>query len=436
MLDDPRNFIHVRRRQILDGGLIEEIVFSNFLMRPCDVEVVVWFDADFADVFEVRGARRAKRGEARKARVEGASAALAYKGLCGTRFETLISFAPAPTELAEDHAVFELSLAPDRSVTVEVRISPAIDGVASSRPGLSFARSVELRNGEILMLRASSTRYECDNALLTEVLEQSMLDLHAMRVEFGGHAIVGAGIPWFCAPFGRDALLTAYEALTLNPDFATEALRTLAAYQGKKVDPVTEEEPGKIFHEFRFGEMARCGEIPHGPYYGSIDATPLFVIVADAVHRFAADDAFLQELRPAVSAALAWIDVRSEEGSKLVRYRRESPRGLVNQGWKDSLSGVSFPDGRRAEPPIALVEVQGYCADAYARGARIFRCLGEDGLAATYDARAEGMRALINRVFWMDEANRYAYAIDGRDRVVPTVVSNIGHLLWSRVVPP
>jgi glycogen debranching enzyme len=436
LLEDPSNFLHIRRRQILDGGLIEEIVFTNFLMRTCEVEVAIRFGADFADVFEVRGAKRAKRGTTRRPRVEGASVVLGYTGLCGRTYETMVSFGTAPSELTSDHAVFELSLPPDQSTTIEVRVAPVIDGVTRSRPGLPFGRSAEMRANEAQAFRAGSTRYVCDNGVLQGVLDQSVSDLHALRVEFDRHSIVGAGIPWFCAPFGRDSLITAYEALTLNPDFATETLRTLAAYQGKRHDSMTEEEPGKIFHELRFGEMARSGEIPHRPYYGSIDATPLFVVVADALHRFAGDVAFLRELRPAIEAALGWIDTRSECATKLVRYEKLSPNGLQNQGWKDSGSGVSFPDGRRAEAPIALVEVQGYCADAYARGARIFKSLGEEELARTYEARAASMRELLNRAFWMAEANRYAYAIDGRDRVLPTVVSNIGHLLWSRVAPP
>ncbi len=436
LLEDPSNFLHVRRRQILDGGLIEEVVFTNFLTRACDIEVIVRFGADFADVFEVRGAKRAKRGVLRRARVEGASVVLGYSGLCGRTYETIVSFGVAPSELTSDHAVFELNLSPNKSKTIEVRVAPVIDGVTRSRPGLPFGRSAEMRANEAQMFRAGSTRYVCDNGLLQDVLDQSVADLHALRVEFDRHTIVGAGIPWFCAPFGRDALITAYEALTLNPDFATETLRTLAAFQGKKTDPTTEEEPGKIFHELRFGEMARSGEIPHRPYYGSIDSTPLFVIVAEAQHRFAGDTAFLRELRPSVEAALAWIDARSEGATKFVRYERSSPQGLLNQGWKDSSAGVSFPDGRRAEPPIALVEVQGYCADAYARGARIFRYLGDEVLGRVYEERAASMRELVNRSFWMAEANRYAFAIDGRDRVLPTVVSNIGHLLWSRVAPP
>jgi glycogen debranching enzyme len=436
LLEDPSNFLHVRRRQILDGGLIEEIVFTNFLTRACDIEVVVRFGADFADVFEVRGARRAKRGAARRPRVEGSSVVLGYTGLDGRTYETVVSFGVPPTELADDHAVFELNLPPDSSTAIDVRVAPVVDGVTLSRPGLPFNRSADMRANDVQGFLAGSTRYVCDSGMLQDVFDQAAADLHALRVEFDRHTIVGAGIPWFCAPFGRDALITAYEALTLNPDFATESLRTLAALQGKKFNPDTEEEPGKIFHELRFGEMARAGEIPHSPYYGSIDSTPLFVIVAEALHRFAGDMAFLRELRPSLEAALGWIDARSEGATKFVRYEKQSPNGLQNQGWKDSRAGVSFPDGRRAEPPIALVEVQGYCADAYARGAELFRALGEEALARVYEERAANMRELINRAFWMAEANRYAYAIDGRERVLPTVVSNIGHLLWSRVAPP
>jgi glycogen debranching enzyme len=436
LLEDPKNFVHIRRRQILDGGFIEELVFTNFLMRACDIDVVLHFAADFADIFEVRGAQRPKRGVVHKPRVEGSSVVLTYDGLCGTRYETIVSFGSPPTELGENHAVFELSLPADRVTTIETRVTPVHNGVTRSRPGLPFSRRSDMLSNEAQLFRVSSTRYACDDGLLQEVLDQSVADLHALRVRFDHHAIVGAGIPWFCAPFGRDALIASYEALTLTPDFATEALRTLAAFQGKKFDTMTEEEPGKIFHELRFGEMARCHEIPHSPYYGSIDATPLFVIVAEATHRFAADGAFLRELRPAIVAALDWIDVRSEQGTKLVRYQRVSPQGLENQAWKDSRSGVSFPDGRRAEPPIAVVEVQGYCVDAYDRGARIFEHLGEPELAAKYTERAASMRELVNRVFWMSEANRYAYAVDGRDRLLPTVVSNVGHLLWSRVAPP
>jgi len=435
LLEDPTNFLHIRRRQLLDDGLVEEIVFSNFLMRATEIQVVMRFGADFADVFEVRGAHRPKRGAVRRARVEANSVLLPYQGLCGTTFETLVSFSIAPTQLEEDHAIFDLSLAPDRTTTIEVRVAPTRSTPSRTRD-LPFTRRAEDVSAETATFRARSTRYTCDDGLLQETLDQAVSDLHDLRIQHGRNTIIGAGIPWFCAPFGRDALIASYEALTLNPEFAIETLRTLAAYQGQKDDPVTEEEPGKIFHELRFGEMVRCNEIPHSPYYGSIDATPLFVIVAEAASRYASDDSFLHELRPAVLAALRWIDTRSHSGTQLVRYQRTSQRGLENQGWKDSRAGVSFPDGRRAEPPIALVEVQGYCADAYERGARILEWLGDPERAKEYRERAAAMRDLLNRTFWMEEANRYAFAVDGRDRLVPTAVSNAGHILWSRAAPP
>lgn len=436
MLDDPMNYFHIRRRQMLDGGLIEEIVLTNFLMRTCEFQLTLRFAADFADIFEVRGAQRPKRGTLHPPRIEGSSVVLSYTGLCGTRYETLLSFGLVPSELTDDRAVFDMSLPRDRSTSLEVRVLPVVAAATRSRPGLPFVRRADWLANEEQMFRAGSTKYTCDDGVLQSVLDQAISDLHALRVQFDHHTIVGAGIPWFCAPFGRDSLITSYEALTLNPDFATDTLRTLAAFQGKKFDAVTEEEPGKIFHELRFGEMARCREIPHSPYYGSIDSTPLFVIVADSTFRLAHDRAFLQELRPAIEAAIGWIDERSQKGTKLVRYERRSPQGLLNQGWKDSRSGVSFPDGRRAALPIALVEVQGYCVDAYARAAGLFRELGDEESANRCERSAETMSELVNRLFWMPEANRYAYAIDGSDRLLPTIVSNVGHLLWSGVVSP
>jgi glycogen debranching enzyme len=435
LLEDPSNFLHIRRRQVLDGAFVEEIVFTNFLLRPVEVHVVLHFAADFADVFEVRGARRAKRGQTRRPRVEGAAVVLGYGGLCGRTYESIVSFGVAPSELLPDHAVFDLHLPPNEKHVLDVRVVPVINGVTRNKPGRPFHLSAQMRTDEAKAFRARSTRFTCDSGVLQGILDQSCDDMHDLRVEFDHHAILGAGIPWFCCPFGRDSLIASYEALTYNPDFSAEALRTLAAYQGKKVNPITEEEPGKIFHELRFGEMAAAGEIPHSPYYGSIDATPLFVVLADAHDQFTGDTAFLHELRPAIEGALAWIDARSDRGTRLVTYERRTKDGLLNQGWKDSGAGVSFPDGRRAEAPIALIEVQGYCADAYKRGANVFRRLGEVEKARVYDERAATLRELLNETFWMEEANRYAYAVDGRNRLLPTIVSNAGHLLWSGVVP-
>ena len=434
LLDDPKNFLHVRRRQVIDGGLIEEIAFTNFLQRTLAVTLRIDLGADFADMFEVRGARRERRGCYEPPVAQDGALVFAYRGTDGALYSTTITFSPAPSHVAADHVFHELVLPPDHREVVEVRVLPSRDGITRSPRSQVFVRRADAISREGQAFREASARWTADDGLLQQVLEQSAFDLSTLLVKIGDLSIVGAGIPWFCAPFGRDALITAYEALALNPDVATDALRTLAAYQGKKTEPRTEEEPGKIFHELRFGEMARAGEVPHSPYYGSIDATPLFVVLCDAAHQMTADHAFLEELGPAIRAALGWIDARSEEGTKLVTYERKTEAGLDNQGWKDSRAGVSFPDGRRAEPPIALCEVQGYCIDAYVRGARVLDRLGETALADAYLARATTLRETFERIFWMEEAGRYAFAVDGRGRVVPTIVSNTGHLLFSRAV--
>jgi glycogen debranching enzyme len=319
---------------------------------------------------------------------------------------------------------------------IELSVTPQRDALRPLRPKLAFDQRVAHELERTRAFREESTRLRSDNALLERVFDQATADLDALRIEMGPSAgIVAGGIPWFCCPFGRDAVLTSYEALTLNPALAMQSLRVLASFQGRRDDDVTEEEPGKILHEYRFGEMANNGEIPHSPYYGSVDVTPLFVVVLDATYRVTADLAFVREMRDALLGALGWIDRQSVLGTQFVRYRRRSPRGLDNQGWKDSRAGVSFPDGRRAEPPIALCEVQGYCVDAYARGGRLLQVLGDAELAGRYAARAETLRALVNERMWLAEHGRYAFAVDGEDRALPTVVSNLGHLLWSRVAP-
>jgi glycogen debranching enzyme len=434
-LDDPQHFLHVRRRQLVDDGFSDEIRLVNYLQRPIAIEIAVHFAADFADVFEVRGAKRPRRGSLLAPVIEDASVELAYRALDGAVHTTRLTFSPTPHALAADCATFRMALEPGKSACVEIRAEASATRPAARRR-TRFEERVREKARAVEGFRQASTQFRCDNEMIQHFLEQAATDLHALSLDIGGNRVVAAGIPWFCCPFGRDTLLASYEALTLNPDLATSSLRALAALQGTKFDDFTEEEPGRILHELRFGEMAACKEIPHLPYYGSIDATPLFVIVAHATYKVTSDRALLVDLRAAITSALAWIDRRSACGTRPVTYDRRSERGLDNQGWKDSRAGVSFPDGRRAEPPIALCEVQGYCADAYRRGARLLLALGEEDAARTYEERARTMSALIERSFWIPDENRYAFAIDGHHRALPTVVSNLGHLLWSRVADP
>lgn len=438
-LDDPRNYLHVRRRQLLDEGLVEQIKLTNFLHREVRLDVALAFDADYADVFEVRGARRAKRGTPQPPRIDRAnhSVLLSYLGTDGVTRGTRLVFGAKPHVLSHDRAVFALDIAAGDSVTLEIRVIPVGDerraaplGHATRTPFLHRVARVAAHCEEF---ESTSARFRCDDDTIQLFLDQAVRDLDALTVRLPNHEILAAGIPWFCCPFGRDSLIASYEALIVNPDLARSALRTLAAYQGTKYDAFTEEEPGKIFHELRFGEMTRAGEMPHSPYYGSVDATPLFVILADATYKFTADLALLKELRPAIAGALDWIDTRSRSGTAFVTYEKSTPTGLDNQGWKDSRAAVCFPDGRRAEPPIALCEVQGYCIDAYARAARIYEALGDPAESAVYAERARTLREAFVDRFWMESEGRFAYALDGTGALLPTVVSNLGHLLWSRV---
>jgi glycogen debranching enzyme len=440
LLEDPQNFLHVQRRQILEDDFRDEISFVNYLEEHVEISVSFAFAADFVDIFEVRGQRRPRRGSWLEPAVGADSVELGYRGLDGELYATEIRVTPTPARITPEGVVVKLCLEPDESRAVEFRAVPRTTRRRTTRASeamtASFDAEVAAARQRAARFSEESAHFTCDNAIVQNVLQQSSIDLHSLGVEVAGHRLVAAGVPWFCCPFGRDSLIAAYEALLLNPTLAASSLRALAAFQGKAFDDYTEEEPGKILHELRFGEMAACREIPHLPYYGSIDATPLFVVVLDATYRVTADETLLRDLGPALSAALGWIDRRSEEGTRLVTYLRKSPRGIWNQGWKDSLAGVPYPDGRHAEPPIALCEVQGYCVDAYSRGARLLRALGDPEGARAYEERANSMAALVERVFWMPSSKRYAFAVDGEGSLVPTVVSNLGHLLWSRLPTP
>ena len=262
-----------------------------------------------------------------------------------------------------------------------------------------------------------------------------MTDIDSLRLRVGGHGVLGAGIPWYASPFGRDSILTSLMMLFVAPQLAVETLRTLAAYQGERDDDWREEEPGKIMHELRRGELARAGEIPHSPYYGTIDATPLWLVLLGETWRWTGDDALVDELMPSAERALAWIERRLDQGGGFIRYQRKHARGLENQGWKDSRDGVSFPDGEIADPPIALVEVQGYVVAAYDAMARIRRRRGDLRGAHQMRERARAMRRRIDEAFWVEETGFYALALDGRGRQVPTITSNPGHLLFCRAAP-
>jgi glycogen debranching enzyme len=435
LLEEPINFLHVRRKQLLDDDFLDQLVFTNHLRQGVDVEFELRFAGDFADIFEVRGARREVRGTLLPALVGDDRVELRYRGRGGLMYHTLLRFVPEPSTLLEDRARFRMHLEPGEAQVQQVAITPYREGDAP-RDLEPFDVRVARGRVEAKSFRRRSTGMRCENRIFLAALERGISDMYALRILHEGQWIVGGGIPWYAAPFGRDALIASAEVLGFAPALAGETLRFLARWQGQKEDPEREEEPGKIMHELRRGEMALLGEIPHNPYYGTIDATPLYVILAGETWRWTADRGLLQTVWPHVKAAMAWVDRRTENGTRFLEYQRHGRRGLENHGWKDSRDGVCFPDGRHARSPIALVEVQGYVVDAYRQASRLAEVMGESELAATWAGRLEPFRSYVEERFWNDETRFYALALDGDGRQVPTLSSNPGHLLWSRAVAP
>lgn len=434
LLDEPIQFLHVQRRQVLDEVFTEHVLFTNHLGRAVEFDVDWAFAADWADVFEVRGARRVARGVGLPPRVGADRCELRYRAVTDEVLHTLVRFDPPPAELQGGRARVRVRLEPGETFDQHVTVSCGAGDVDAHalRP---FPDRVARARREADEFRHASARVRCDNAIVQRSFERALSDVYALRILHEGRWIVGAGIPWFAAPFGRDSLIASLQLLPIAPQLAVETLRFLAFHQGKTHDLSREEEPGKICHELRRGEMARAREIPHSPYYGSVDSTPLFVMLAAEYWRWTRDEALLRELWPHVQAAVEWIEGKTANGTAFLTYQRQIPLGLENQGWKDSRDGVSFPDGRRAEAPIALVEVQGYAAAAWLAGAEVARAMGDPHRAALWASRVEPFVRRVDEAFWATDTSFYGLAVDGRGRLLPTVTSNPGHLLWCRAVP-
>jgi glycogen debranching enzyme len=431
-LEDPQNFLHIRRKQILDGALVEQLILTNHLRRPVEMWLELRMGADFADVFEVRGVRRMRRGRILPAVIDGDKLELGYDGLDGARYRTRIRMTPEPTRTTAMGPRWELTLSPGEATILEVVIQPRRDNAADTLI-IPFAQRRQSILGAHQDFCRATTHVSCSNVAFESALKHNLEDIDALRlwVDAGNKRlrILGAGIPWFAAPFGRDSIITSLQLLSIAPSLAAETLRTLAHFQGAVVDDWREEEPGKIMHELRRGELARAGEIPHAPYYGTIDATPLWLILLGETHRWMGDDAFVDELMPNAERALEWILTRLQRGAGWLRYQRNHEKGLENQGWKDSRDGVSFPDGKIAEAPIALIEVQGYVVGALESMARLLE-RRDARRAEQLRVQADALRRRILDEFYVRETGYFAIALDGNGHQVPTITSNPGHLLF------
>ena len=428
----PKDTLHVVRTIFLwRDTAYQRLAIRNHGDRPVDLHLTMLFDSDFADLFEVRGLRRQRRGAVSRQAVRPATAILSYQGLDKQSRQTVLSFDPPPSELSATTASYRLSLAPKQATPIFFTIGCGTPQPPKPVPLLRGLRAVH-RN-----LRATThnaTTVETSNDLFNEVLCRSMSDLYMLMTDTPQGRYPYAGIPWYSTTFGRDGLITALQMLWFDPRVAQGVLRRLAAYQAKADDPASDAQPGKILHEMRRGEMAALREVPFGLYYGSVDATPLFVMLAGLYAERTGDDDTIAELWPAIEAALAWIDGQGDrDGDGFVEYYRATEQGLANQGWKDSLDAIFHADGCLAEGPIALAEVQGYVYCAKQLAARCAQRLGRPEHARRLEAEAERLAARFEASFWCPEFGSYALALDGNKEPCRVRSSNAGQVLFTGI---
>jgi len=428
--------IHVQRSLFLGEGTCHgRIVICNFGSMRHRVQLELRFASDFADLFEVRGMRRERRGDQLPVRLTGDSVTLSYRGLDGLDRSTRLVFEPAPKTLSAGKAGFNLELEPGAQATIflEIACTPEAGSVRHPRASFLAAYVRTKRSLRAQMARAaviSSVHEDFD-----ETVRRSANDLRMLVTMKPTGPYPYAGVPWFSTAFGRDALITALLMLPLDPALACGVLRYLAQEQATGFDPTSEAEPGKILHEMRGGEMAALREVPFRRYYGSVDSTPLFVMLAGAYLNRTGDLATLQELWPHIDLALGWIDRRADP-SGFVSYERSTDEGLANQGWKDSYDSISHADGTLARGAITLCEVQGYVFAARHAGASIARRLGLEVQASALEAKAEHLRQAFEERFWCERLGTYALALDGEGRQCQVRSSNAGQLLMTGIAAP
>ena len=427
----PRGTLHLARTIALWNGMLHErIRIRNFASVAIATSIVLAFDADYADIFEVRGSERPRRGDLLPPAVDDGSVVLAYRGLDGVTRRTRLRVDPPAHTVTARRITIDVALAPHEEATFDVSFAWEIDGARPGPVGFPMARAASA--AALAARRAACCEIETSNTRFNEWLARSLADLSMMTVDTEHGLFPHAGVPWYSTPFGRDSIIAALEVLWAAPEFARGVLGCLAATQATAVDEDRDAQPGKIVHEIRDGEMAALREIPFGLYYGSHDATPLFVVLAAEYHLRTGDRELIDRLWPNIQAALEWIERYGDlDGDGFVEYERQSPNGLVHQGWKDSHDAVFHEDGRLAEGPIAMCEIQGYVYAAWRGASRLARLTGRGDEADALAAKAALLRSRFEDAFWCSDLGTYALALDGAKRPCRVVTSNAGHTLFA-----
>lgn len=425
-----RGHIHIRRRRYLwHRTLHEAMVVRNHGGEACRLTLAIEFAADFLDLFEVRGSRRAARGSALAARFADRSIILSYEGLDGGRTSTSLSFSRTPHDRSERSAAFTLDLPPGRAEELLLTIA-ASDQPAPAPERRAFYQGLKAAKRSMRRCSRRLRKVGTSSEMFDEWLERAGADLALLTTQLETGPYPYAGIPWFSVPFGRDAIITALQTLWLDPTLARGVLSYLAGHQATELSSFRDSAPGKIMHEARRGEMSRLDEVPFRCYFGGVDTTPLFVMLAGAYHRRTGDLDTIRSLWPAIRKALAWIDGACQSSGGFLTYQRGEESGLQNQGWKDSHDSVFHADGSLATGPIALVEAQGYVFAARLAAAELAEALGEPRTAAAHRRAAEDLRRRVEDAFWCEDLSTYALALDGSGTPCRVRSSNAGHLLY------
>jgi glycogen debranching enzyme len=430
--------VSLMRRRLVRSSWVEELIVMNHGSEPAVLELELKVDTDFADMFEVRD--RTVRDRSIRRELTDGELRLTYRNGESFMRETSVT-ASEGVEAVADGFRCRLELGSHKESRLSFEVRPYGEA-ALARQTTSFTSTRRRLRDELDGWRRDAPALESDWADLVRLYDRSIVDLAALRCfsdNPSGASFPAAGLPWFMALFGRDSLIASYQALPMRPELARTTLIALAARQANAFDDFREAEPGKILHELRLGELTVLGERPHSPYYGSADATPLFLILLDELERWTGDSELVRRLEPNARAALAWIDLHGDsDGDGFVEYeRRNEETGLVNQCWKDSQNSMLFADGTIARPPISTCEIQGYVYDAKRRMARLAREIwADDELARRLERDAAELRRRFHEAFWVADGVYYALALDGDKRQVDSLTSNVGHLLWSGIVDP
>jgi glycogen debranching enzyme len=436
----PKHSVEIRWERVAsaeDLALVDTLLLQNLTSDHISFSLEFQFQAAFEDIFAIRGLFQGKHGTRHPPVWENSALCFRYDGADEIEREIAIHFSPRPNQRLPHIANYRVELAPRDSRQLRVSLNVS----ASERQKRPVRRSVEIKSKESREWKQGwpeqKTQIQTNSLLLSRVMDRSLNDLRVLRCTLDeGASYFAAGVPWFVALFGRDSIITALQTLAYDLSIAEHTIRLLAKHQGKEVNPSREEEPGKILHELRVGEMAHLGEIPHTPYYGTVDATPLWLVLVGKHATWSGETRLFEQLRPQIEAALNWIEQYGNlDGDGYVKYDCKIEKGLANQGWKDSGDGIVNADGSLAEPPIALVEVQGYVYQAKIEMAALFRRVGEEERASALEEQAERLRERFDLDFWVDDGY-YALALQQHNRQAAVLSSNTGHPLWSGIARP